>query len=98
MIVETCSSCKHEAHCDENQSMQYECLKYSLWEHKDKPPIGIMRYKLWIEHRIKDLKEAMARYLEVNKSVNVKWIREYNWLIKLHEETEGLDFKVVDLK
>lgn len=46
------------------------------------PPLGVIPRRLHDEHRIKDLKAAINRYLENNQEVSAEWIDEYNLLVK----------------
>lgn len=42
----------------------------------EKPPLGIMPEWLWIEQRIKDIDDAIKRYIDAGKFVSIKWITE----------------------
>jgi hypothetical protein len=46
-----------------------------LWETPAavKPPLGLMPHKMWIEHRIGGIVDAMARYRAVNKAIPQEW-------------------------
>lgn len=46
-----------------------------------KPPLGIMPRKLWIEIRLKELSEAMYRYISVGSPIPEEWAQEYNQLL-----------------
>ncbi|MER0468115.1 hypothetical protein ABR330_15870 [Bacillus cabrialesii subsp. cabrialesii] len=46
------------------------------------PPLGVIPKWLHDEHRIKDLKAAINRYLDNNHEVSAEWIDEYNLLVK----------------
>lgn len=58
----------------------YPCCKSLKILH----PIGIMPEKIWIEHRVMDISDAVVRYLNVNKKVPEEWYEErnrhINWL------------------
>jgi hypothetical protein len=61
-----------------------------------KPPIGIMPKKIWMEHRISELLEAIKRYTDagINENVVLFWIDE---LRELCASVPGLTDKwVVD--
>ena len=40
-----------------------------------------MPKRIWKEQRLRDLKDAIERYMEANQQVPVKWIDEYNELL-----------------
>jgi len=44
----------------------------------NKPPIGIMPERIWLEHRQEELKSAIKRYLDANLKVPDEWVCEYN--------------------
>ncbi|MEC1709848.1 hypothetical protein P9E09_20040 [Bacillus mojavensis] len=48
----------------------------------EEPPLGVIPKWLHDEHRIKDLKAAINRYLGNNHEVSAEWIDEYNLLVK----------------
>ena len=54
-----------------------------------KPPLGIMPEWLWISQRRSDLKEAIVRYLDADKTIPAEWVEEHKrhceWLNKLEE-------------
>lgn len=47
----------------------------------NRPPQGIMPKYIWDERRRDEIKEAIVRFIEVNRTIPVKWIEEYNELI-----------------
>jgi len=51
-----------------------------------KPPVGIKPTNLWLEERKDELIYAISRYINANKIIPVKWIKEYNKIIKWEEE------------
>ena len=56
-----------------------------------KPPLGIIPFKIWMEQRIKDLLDAIHRYVSegiVNEYV-CEWSTEVDALIKQHREKYG---------
>ena len=61
------------------------------------PPIGVRPYYIFeaemIEERIKELKEAIKRFLDSNYSLPIKIVKEYNDLTAglPKEETDELD-------
>lgn len=48
----------------------------------EKPPIGIIPKKIWIEQRINEIRRAVNEYINAGMRVNVEWIEEYNQLLK----------------
>ena len=61
----------------------------SIWEKWEKPPLGIMPDWLWISQRRSDLKEAIVRYLDADKTIPAEWVEEHKrhceWLNKWEE-------------
>lgn len=55
----------------------------------DKPPIGLIPKTIWLELRIKEIVEAMNRYIDVNKPVPTTWVEEYNTIVKDLENKKG---------
>lgn len=61
------------------------------------PPIGVRPYHIFeaemIEERIKELKEAIKRFVDSNYSLPIKIVKEYNDLTTglPKEETDELD-------
>lgn len=47
-----------------------------------KPPLGLMPRYLWERKRRYEIGEAISRYVEVDKSIPVEWLDEYNELIQ----------------
>jgi len=43
-----------------------------------RPPLGIMPYLIWKEHRKSELMEAIRRYLNAELKVPPEWITELN--------------------
>ena len=53
---------------------------------KEKPPLGIIPKKLHDEERLKQIVEAIIRYVESHERISSHWIDEYHELIiKEHE-------------
>lgn len=55
----------------------------------NKPPIGIMPHKLWLEHRINSLQEAIARYNFAGKIGDeqlILFIQEYLELNEVYQK------------
>lgn len=50
------------------------------------PPIGLIPRKIANERRMKEIIEAVQRYQEALVEVPVKWIEEYNDLIKINKD------------
>jgi hypothetical protein len=50
---------------------------------ENKPPLGIIPSSLYFESRIKELKNAIKRYLDSDNEVNQEWIIEYNAIINM---------------
>ena len=44
----------------------------------EKPPIGLMPRKVWLEQRMNEIGEAVQRYEDANKDAPQEWIREWN--------------------
>jgi hypothetical protein len=56
-----------------------EChYRYFGKEKLTKPPLGLRPKWLVDELRIEEVKNAMERYIEVNKPIPIEWINEYN--------------------
>ncbi|AAK79868.1 hypothetical protein BJV85_002090 [Clostridium acetobutylicum] len=78
----TCPECKR----------QYKIRGYNgkisiLEKHTPKnvyrrPPTGLEPHTIWVGKRIQDIKEAMDRYTEANKSIPIEWVNEYNELLE----------------
>lgn len=47
----------------------------------NKPPLGIMPKNIWKLKRIKEISDAIKRYLMVRKIIPKEWMEEYNELI-----------------
>lgn len=47
----------------------------------DKPPIGLVPKDIWKLRRLKDIKEAIERYLEDGREIPMEWISEFNQLL-----------------
>jgi hypothetical protein len=47
----------------------------------DKPPLGVIPKKLWSERRLKELSEAMYRYISVGSRIPEEWVKEYNQIL-----------------
>ena len=48
-----------------------------------RPPIGLKPKWLHDEQRLKDVRDAIVRYYNADMPIPIKWIEEYNELIKL---------------
>lgn len=46
--------------------------------HVQRPPIGVMPKKVWLAKRRKELKEAIIRYMDAEKKIPKRWIKELN--------------------
>ena len=51
-----------------------------------KPPLGVMPRNLHDEARLKELLEAVLRYLDAKRKINPEWIQEINDLLKRFED------------
>lgn len=49
---------------------------------ESKPPIGLMPQSVWVDLRIKDITDAMKRYLDAGKYIPVEWADELADLIR----------------
>lgn len=47
-----------------------------------KPPLGLMSRRIWLEHRMAAINEAMGRYIEVGKPIPNDWINELSEINK----------------
>ena len=50
---------------------------------KNEPPLGVIPSCLYYENRIKELKNAIKRYLDSDTEVNQEWIIEYNTIVNM---------------
>lgn len=57
-----------------------------------KPPIGLMPKSIWKEHRLLEVSAAIQRYLDAGCLIPLKWIEEYNELIKEVDDGETVRF------
>jgi hypothetical protein len=48
----------------------------------EKPPLGLIPKHVHQEIRLNNIKEAIQRYMETNKTIDIRWVEEYNELIK----------------
>jgi len=48
-----------------------------------KPPIGLIPKWVRERERFNDIREAIARYYDAEMEIPIKWVEEYNELIKL---------------
>lgn len=55
---------------DKELSLGFNFLKY------EKPPVGLMPRKIWLETRFKEILDAIKRYSDVNKQVPMEWLNE----------------------
>ena len=53
----------------------------------EKPPLGIIPHRYWVEDRIREIYQAIIRYHTVNKTVPNEWLEE---LITLQKEISEL--------
>ena len=44
----------------------------------EKPPTGVTPYYIFIEGRIKEISEAIERYLEAKQEIPIEWVNELN--------------------
>jgi len=64
-------------------------LKEDNMERPVKPPLGIIPKDMWKKQRLRELRDAVDRYLEANQRVPIEWIEEYNEL--LEDIRKGVD-------
>ena len=73
-------------------------LKEDNMERPVNPPLGIIPKNMWKKQRLKELRDAIDRYLEANQRVPVEWIEEYNELLedirKLESDGGGIKEEV----
>lgn len=50
-----------------------------------KPPIGLLPKKIWLENRVKEINEAIKRYIDSNVSIDPNWIQERNEILEQEE-------------
>jgi hypothetical protein len=71
---------------ENNQSQRSELkektLNFFQGKHWEKPPLGLMPRKLWLEVRLVKVKEAITRFNEASKEIPLEWIEEYNHLVR----------------
>lgn len=48
----------------------------------EKPPLGLAPHKYWVQERLTNINNAIARYMETNTPIPAEWIEEYNKLIE----------------
>ena len=48
-----------------------------------KPPIGLIPKRVRERERLNEIREAIVRYYDAEMEMPIKWIEEYNELIKL---------------
>lgn len=60
-------------------NMIKEWQKYNL-NKCEKPPLGLVPAKTFYALRLKDINEAIERYVEFGKDIPFEWIREKNML------------------
>lgn len=53
----------------------------NLMERLVKSPLGIIPKNIWKKQRLRELRDAVERYLEANQIVPIEWIEEYNQLL-----------------
>lgn len=72
---------------DPVQHVKCRCDIEGEWK---KPPIGIMPRYIFISKRIRDIVEAMNRFIEVERDIPIEWVRELNDLLtEQKEKTKG---------
>lgn len=47
----------------------------------EKPPIGLTPKWVWKKERLKEVRDAIARYYDAGLVIPVEWIIEYNELV-----------------
>ncbi len=72
-----------------NKSTEDVCKIYGIpYRQENKPLIGIEPRKIWLEKRLEGIKDTIMRYLDANKSINLSWVKEYEYLIlEIDKET-----------
>lgn len=75
----------------------------SLEQPKQKPPLGLKPQKIWVEERIKEILEAMARYNEAGKAIPREWLEELGEHIaenttKIKTSSEPLKNIILEIK
>ena len=58
-------------------------------ENNTKPPFGVMPRDLHDEARLRELLEAVLRYLDVKQKIDPEWIQEINDLLKRFENYDA---------
>lgn len=53
---------------------------------KVKSPVGLVPENIWLSERLFDIKKAVERYMNENFTIPLKWIEEYNDLVKKIEQ------------
>ena len=43
----------------------------------ERPPVGLIPKKIWVEYRRDQIFEAIERYAKVKKDIPVEWFEEY---------------------
>jgi hypothetical protein len=46
-----------------------------------KPPIGLMPRRIFMLQRLRDISEAIDRYIGANMQIPIEWVIEYNEII-----------------
>lgn len=54
----------------------------------EKPPLGLIPHRYWVEDRIREIYQAITRYNTVNKLVPNEWLEE---LITLQKEVSEIE-------
>lgn len=63
--------------CNGPADMTPETVRETFWRDKQqKPPLGIMPRPLWVESRIADIWDAIARYQKVCAPIPHAWMQE----------------------
>jgi hypothetical protein len=47
----------------------------------EKPPLGVVPRKLWLEGRLKELKRTILSYTHSGYSVKIEWVEERNEIL-----------------
>ena len=66
--------------CDnqEKQCKSYCCNYLSKpWTKQVKPPLGLTPSNIWKELRLRDIDQAIGRYIASNMEIPSEWLEEY---------------------
>ena len=71
---------------------EYEAfINNKTMSNKQKPPLGLMPYSIFLLRRLEDIFQAIERYYEGNIQIPIEWIKEYNLLIEMYKNNLGKD-------